>query len=267
LNVDVLILAGEAAFLVAVARGRWALGGILLGLAVSIKPAVLPLVLVPLLYRQWLAAGLILGVPVVLSAVALSLGVNGGEYVTWTVPYLLHGDTQTSDVQIYNISLPGAVANLGLPHVFATIAQFATVVVVGVLIWMRRRIDGVGDLTLTELSGLLVLATLLAFSFSFDRYALWLLPLFVSITHPSSSARAWVTLVAAYCIGAPDGLLWSRFTPLGDRWQVRLTFGLLFLLGVLAWSISRRFMAHRRTPNLGLAAKPATPVDRAPRVV
>ncbi len=250
-NFDGFILAGEAGALLAATRQRWLLAGCLLGLTYAIKPGVLPLLLTPLVYRRWASAALAVAVPGVLSAVAFLLSVDAIGFFTGSVPFLLQGQASTADVQIYNVALQGAVANLGLPALLGVVLRVLVLAGTAALVWLRWKVGGDEPLRLTELTALIILATLLTFSYSFERYALWLLPLLVSVAHPAAAMRSWIAWLGVYGMGSPDGnLVWSHLG-LGDRWQVRVTGGLLLILVVLAISIVRK---SRRVPE----AEPAT---------
>ncbi len=250
-NFDGFILAGEAGALLAATRQRWLLAGCLLGLTYAIKPGVLPLLLIPLIYRRWASAALAAAIPAVLSAVALLLSVDAIGFFTGSVPFLLQGQGPTADIQIYNVSIQGAVANLGLPALLGVVLRVAVLAGTAFLVWRRWKLGGDEALRLTELSGLIVLATLLTFSYSFERYALWLLPLLVSVAHPTAAMRSWIAWLGVYGMGSPDGnLVWSHLG-LGARWQVRVTGGLLLILVTLA---IRTVRLSRHVPE----AAPAT---------
>src|SRR5258708_22529277 len=65
-NVNGIILLGEVVAMLAASRGRWRLFGLVLGLTLSLKPALVPLLILPILWRRWDAiviAAAVVGVP------------------------------------------------------------------------------------------------------------------------------------------------------------------------------------------------------------
>ncbi|MGH3969120.1 MAG: arabinofuranan 3-O-arabinosyltransferase, partial [Mycobacterium sp.] len=89
------------------ARQWWA--GVAIGLAVVVKPVLLPLLLLPLLNRQWRAVVAGLVVPAVFNLAALPLVSNSRDFFTRTLPYLMG----TRDY--FNSSILGNGVYFGLP--------------------------------------------------------------------------------------------------------------------------------------------------------
>jgi hypothetical protein len=104
---------------------------------------------------------------------------------------------------------------------------------------MRR--GGDDALRLAEVSGIIMLATFLGFSFAWAHYALYLLPLFVSVVHPDSMLRSWVAWVAIYAIGTGDAWSTERIpSGLSTFAAYKFAWGALALLLWLAWAQWRR---------------------------
>ncbi|MGC1738083.1 arabinofuranan 3-O-arabinosyltransferase, partial [Mycobacterium sp.] len=111
-NINGCILLLEVLFLWWLLDGRisrqwWA--GISIGLALVVKPVLLPLLLLPLLNRQWRAVLAAIVVPVAFNLAALPLVVHPLDFVTRTLPYTL------GVRDYYNSSIEGNGVYFGLP--------------------------------------------------------------------------------------------------------------------------------------------------------
>lgn len=250
-NVNGLILAGEAGMLLAASRRRWALAGILLGCTLAVKPVLLPLLLLPLLYRQWKAIAWAIALPVVLSLLALPFIVDSGQFLSRTVPFLLNGNA--AEYRMYNVSLSGSVAMLGLPVVIALALRLVVLAIVGVLLWRCWRTRSDESLRLVELASLLLLAAFLAFSFSWGYYAIYLLPLLVPLLYQMNRwpppAYVWIGWLGLYLVGGPDVWLWARYGAHGLMFaMLRITLGLLLFIAALGLDVRRRRRADQVFP-------------------
>jgi len=246
-NVNGLILVGETGALLAASRNRWLFAGVLLGCTLTVKPVLAPLLLLPLLYRRWTAFGVAVAIPAVLSAAAFPLIVGGGQFFTHTVPFLLNGNA--SDLQLINVSLAGVATRLELPAALALPVRLLVLGVASLCLWWRWRAKGDETGRLVELSGLILLATFLDFSFSWSYYPLYLLPLLVWMLNRRSGLRPWLTWIGMYCIGGPDVWYWSYVIPQGfNLGMLRITAGCLLLLAAIYLGLRHRasYAAMRR---------------------
>ncbi len=238
-NVNGFILMGEIGMILAAARRRWLLAGALLGCTLAIKPVLLPLLLVLLLYRRWRSIGLAIAIPALLSLLALPLTVEGGQFFTHVIPFLLNGNAHQD--QVYNVSLAGVAGVLGLPAALTTALRLVVLIAAAVLMWQRWRAAGDDVLRLVELSGIILLATFLVFSFSWSYYPIYLLPLLVWMVNPASRMNGWITWVALYCIGGPDVWYWQRFGSHGlILGMLRIALGCLLLLIAFGLGLRQR---------------------------
>ncbi len=234
-NVNGLVLAAEGAALLAASRERWLLAGVLLGLGFAIKPVLLPLLLIPVFYRRPAAAAVALLVPALLSAVALSLATDGGLYLSRVVPSLLAGPTARDQAE--NVALSGAVVLLGLPAQLGLWLRLCLLVVAASIVWARWRAGGDEPLRFVEIAGLILIATFLSHSFAWMYYAIYLLPLFISVFHPASAMRSAFAVAGMYGVGGPDVRLWLLAGLAGSRLvHVRSTLGFLALLLALGFA-------------------------------
>jgi arabinofuranan 3-O-arabinosyltransferase len=248
-NVNGLVFAGECAFLLAAARERWAMAGWLLGLTLAIKPVLAPLLLLFVFARQWGAIARAALLPCALSAVALFFAEAGNEFFTITVPFLLEGNA--SDLQGFNMSLEGTGNALGVPSLVIGAVRAASVALVGLLLWLRMREREDSFAWLLDATGLVLIATLLAFSFSWSYYALYLVPVLVLIATRASRARRWALWPALFLIASPDVFIWRHSSPLAsDLATVRVTAGLLLLIvGFAAGLLPQRLGRFGLTPS------------------
>lgn len=232
-NVDGLLLAGFAGALYAATRGRWTLFGALLGLTFALKPVLLPLILVPTLWRQWRAAGIAIAVPVVLSIPPLLTGTDVTDFFSVVTPTLLKGNAPL--YQPFNVSLQKAMTQIGFPSAVAVLARAGVVILAAVLVRKRMRRGGDEALKLVEVSGLILIATFLGFSFAWAHYGLYLIPLMISIVHPESVMRSWLAWIAVYAFATRDAWSTERIpSGLSTFASYRFTWGVLALLITIA---------------------------------
>jgi arabinofuranan 3-O-arabinosyltransferase len=228
-NVNGVILLGEAAALVFASRGAWSLMGVTLGVTLAIKPVLLPLVLIPVLWRRWTAVVIALAIPVALSAIALLFMVGGTDFFTHWIPFLLNGNAP--GLQEFNVSLSGATMALHLPAAVLSAMKLAVAVGTVMVLWLRLHARDDLRLRLVDATSLILLGTFLDFSFSWTGYGIFLVPLFVSVALPESLARNWLIWAGVYCLGGPDVFIWRHFGHIASTVAyVRPTAGLLLLL-------------------------------------
>lgn len=203
-NVNGLLLAGEGAFMLLAARNRWGPAGFALGLTLLVKPLLLPLLLVPILWRRLDALVIAVTVPIAVSILALPLLRDGGAFFTSAVPYLLRGETGN---QLGNTSIAGTFALLHLP-VWSSVALSGVIVVTGgtaVLRTVRR-----GEVGLIHVTAVALLMAFLAFSFSSQYFALYLLPLLLSAGLPGTWMAGPLAWIGVYLLDGPDLFLFYR---------------------------------------------------------
>jgi arabinofuranan 3-O-arabinosyltransferase len=206
-NVNGVLAAGEAAFLLLALRGRWRAAGLVLGVTLLVKPVLLPLVLVPILWRRFDALLVTIAVPVLVSLLALPLLRDPTAFLTVAVPYMLHGESQN---ELGNTTIGGAFALLHLPAWAALVGRGGAALAGAFVTWRAWRGDGAEVLRLVNVSSALLLVTFLAFSFSSEYYAIYLLPLLVTVAIPGSPVRHALALVGVFLVDSPDLFLFYR---------------------------------------------------------
>src|SRR5258708_15473149 len=203
-NVNGLLLAGEGAFLLLASRKRWGLAGVALGLTLLVKPLLLALLLVPILWRRVDTLVIAVAVPIAVSILALPVLRDGGAFLTSAVPYLLRGEIGN---QLGNTTIAGTFALLHLP-VWTSVAVSGVILVAGgaaVLRTARR-----GELGLIHVTAVALLVAFLGFSFSSQYFALYLLPLLLSAGLPGTWMAGPLAWIGVYLLDGPDLFLFYR---------------------------------------------------------
>ena len=201
-NLDAVAVLGEVLALLAMSRGRWLMGGAVLALTLSVKPVVLPLLLIPLLLRRWAAVGVAAAVALTLTAVGLTLTTDARSFLTTTMPHLVQGNGPF--LRSWNTSLIGAASLLGLPAAAANMLRLIVLTAVAILVGRSFQQSDDEGLKIVQLSGFLMLATVLCFSFSFEHYLIYLLPFLVSLVRRDWGLNRGFALVGVLCISLPD---------------------------------------------------------------
>jgi arabinofuranan 3-O-arabinosyltransferase len=227
-NVDLLLLLVEVLVVHALLVRRDLLAGVLLGVALAVKPTLAPMLLAAVVLGRWGVAARAAVVAAVLSVVGVLTVPDGWAFVTDVVPLL--GDGNREVLRQYDRSLRGAAEQLGAPDLLGTVLRVAVLAVAVAVAWARRRTA----LAAAEVVPVLLLGGLLASSFSWANHSVYLLPLLVTVARPGSLVRAWPAWVGAY-------LVWSAqpWPAPGDGVVdalvgLRPTWGWLLLLGACA---------------------------------
>lgn len=226
-------------------RGRWTAAGVVIGLALAVKPMLIPCVLLFVFARRWRAVAAALAVPLAVSALAALVMPRPGMFVTRTLPFLLRG--QDSFARPYDASVGMILGRLGVPEQPAfLVAAVAAAAGVGCAYVRWRRADD-GPLRLVETAAMLLLAAFLVSRPSFDHYLLVVLgPLLASAVVPGSAPRTvwfWIALVPQV-----SGIAWPYLEDIRRR-----AFKDAAMLWLLAAVLGR--ICVRRVPR---AAAPGT---------
>nr|MDQ3988558.1 DUF2029 domain-containing protein [Actinomycetota bacterium] len=251
-NVNTWLAALEALFLLLFLRRRHAAAGLMLGLAIALKPVVGPLLLVPLLARRWATAAMAAGIAVALNAVGFLLVTDRGQFLSNTVGELMSVRDRA------NSSLAAAAVLLELPPGLVLVARSAVVVlVVLVLVYSRRVQDEPTRLAVQV--GALMLGTFLVASLSEMYWSVLLLPLILTVCRPSSPMHSWPAWLAVYLFATLDIWAAPQWSPvIADYYmQLRPTAGWALLLIVLAVWVQRWCRGATGTQLRTFGAAPA----------
>nr|WP_227658983.1 MULTISPECIES: glycosyltransferase family 87 protein [unclassified Corynebacterium] len=198
-NINGLLLLALVGFLALLLDHRPGWAGVVLGLAIVIKPFFAPLLLLPLVKAQWPAIFSAASVVAVLNAAAWPLMREPGRYLTVVAPYL-------GQVRDYaNASLSGQAVYFAMPSALQTIASLvlAGCVFLSVFVLLRWRYTDPLLWAITTSTALLSGVFLLS-SLGQKYYSLLLIPLFFTVAQSRSVAHHWLTWVAAYLIFTPQ---------------------------------------------------------------
>ena len=238
---NTLIFANINGVLLLALVGLW-WAGVILGLAIVIKPVFLPLLVLPLVKFQWRTMLAGVGLPAALNAVAWLVVPGAGEYVSRTMPYL----KQVRDYA--NSSLPGLVTYFGLPGWVGTVLflVLAAVVVAGVWFLLRlRHSDPL--LWACATSGLLLSGAFLLSSLGQMYYSMMLFPLVATVVlrrSPMHSAAGAIGMVL--CL-SPLEWEFARW-PVYGQWLDTFLPTVGWLCVVVATAMFG-FQAFRRPPG------------------
>ncbi|MEV0602753.1 glycosyltransferase 87 family protein [Streptomyces sp. NPDC050315] len=231
-------------------RTRWAAAGAVLGLALAIKPMLVPVLLLFVFARRWRALAAAIAVPLLVSALAALAMPRPGMFFTRTLPFLLRG--QDAFARPYDASLGAVLARLGMPGTVAYGVAVAAATAGVACAYLRWRRGDDGPLRLVETAAMLLLAAFLVSRPSFDHYLLVALgPLLASIALPGSVPRTvwfWIGLVPQV-----SGLDWPHLEDIRRR-AFKDAAMLWTLAAVLGWACLRRRPAaggEDRTPVRG----------------
>lgn len=222
-------------------RYSW-LGGVVLGLAILIKPQFAPLVALWVVKRDWRASVAAITVPVVANAVAIATLEPTAGYADKLLPYL----AQTRDYA--NSSWPGARAYFDLPGALYWPVWLAVAAVVGatLLALLRWHDRDVVWWALTT-SGVIFVGIFFLSSLGQQYYSMWLLPFVFTALLPRSVFHSWPAWLAAALFLLP--LEWSsRIAPDWGRWATTYaaTIGWFLLIVATAASVAGWWAAQRR---------------------
>ncbi|WP_297452406.1 glycosyltransferase family 87 protein [uncultured Corynebacterium sp.] len=178
-NVNGSLFLALVLFLIALEQRRNLLAGLIIGIAITIKPVFLPLLFLPFMRRQFSTVLTGIGVVIALNVMAWPLMVQPRDYIDITIPYL-------GIVRDYaNASLTGQLVWLGadstlilLWRIFFGIFVLASVVLL--LRWLERD----EKFWLTTTSGILFTGAFFLSSLGQQYYSMMLLPMVLTIIRP-----------------------------------------------------------------------------------
>lgn len=252
-NVTVLCALGLAAFYLLTTRGHFIAAGAVIGLSLSIKPLLLPVLVVFLLARKGRALGIAIVVPAVLNAIAFAV-VSHPNQVWSKLPSLL----ERSGIGVeLNSAWVGVGHVLGLPGFVTILIRIVTVALaVAGAWWSWRQLTDPATRLVTTTSVLLI-GTFLAGTLSENHFMLTLVPLAMTVVVPGAPMRRTA--------GAIGILLVMGLTPpgslLGLNSEANLSafgaFGMALLLVTIVVVLGRQ--------HLQVAGGPATPAELSAR--
>lgn len=254
----VLLLALTAFIALLLARRDWT-AGIVLGLAIVVKPMFAPLLVLPLMQLRWRAVAGGAAVPVLLNLIAWPVTPGARDYLDIVVPYL--GITR----DYANSSLSGFAVYFGMPAwahaaVFLIAAAAVAVAVLGLARW--RYSDE--WLWLSVSSAVLIAGVCLLSSLGQAYYSMMLFPALFTAVRKASPMHVWPTWLGATLCLAP--LNWqTHLNPLQGQWMNTFlpTAGwMVFIISVATWVASVRSATDRVATNDTVGSPAAAQHDR-----
>lgn len=245
-NINGILLLALTAFIALLLSNRGVAAGVVLGLAIVVKPMFAPLAVLPLMTLNLGAVAAAIAVPVVANVVAWPLTPGAGAYLTEVVPYL----GQTRDYA--NSSLAGLAVYFGMPGwlhaaLFVACAAAVAVAVLGLARW--RFSDP--WLWLAGSTGVLLAGVCLLSSLGQAYYSMMLFPLLFTAAHRASPMHNWTAWLGALLCLAPFDWAGPRHL-LGGYWMNTFlpTAGwAVLIVAVAGWvvsvSTSREGTTHR----------------------
>lgn len=223
-NINGVLLLAEALFLWLLINNRGVLAGIVIGLAITIKPQFLPLLFIPLMRRQLSTIATGLAIPVAMNIIAWPLTTNAGDYFDKLLPYL--GGVR----DFANSSIPGVGVYFGFPDwtiwLWRILAEICVLVALAMLLRFRDR-DPV--MWAASTAGVLLTGVFLISSLGQMYYSMLLLPLLFTVLSPRSVMHTPVAWLGVYFFFSHDS--WSS-----DRW---VNYGRVaeYTRGTIGWSL------------------------------
>lgn len=263
-NINGCVLLAEILFLRWLLDGRvgrqwWA--GVAIGLTLTLKPLLGPLLLLPLLNRQWRALVPALAIPVAINAAAWPLVSDPMDFLTRTVPYILG----TRDY--FNSSIEGNGVYFGLPTWLIVFMRILfTLLAIGAL-WLLYRYYRTRDqlFWFTSSTGVLLLWSWLVLSLAQGYYSMMLFPFLMTVVLPNSLIRNWPAWLGIYGFLTLDDWLIYKWMRYGRALHyLKITYGWSLLLIVAFTVLYFRYLDAKAEGRLDDGIDPAwLPAGRA----
>jgi arabinofuranan 3-O-arabinosyltransferase len=235
-----------------VSRQWWA--GIAIGLTLTLKPLLGPLLLLPLLNRQWRAVVAAIVVPAVINLAALPLVSHPMDFFTKTLPYI--GGTR----DYFNSSVEGNGVYFGLPTWLILFLRILfTLLAIGAL-WLLYRYYRTRDplFWFTTSSGVLLLWSWLALPLAQGYYSMMLFPFLMTVVLRNSVIRNWPAWLGVYGFLTLDDWLIYRYMRYGRALHyLKITYGWSLLLIVVFTVLCFRYLDAKAEDRLDEGIDPA----------
>jgi arabinofuranan 3-O-arabinosyltransferase len=230
----------------------WA--GIAIGLALVVKPVLLPLLLLPLLNRQWRALVAAIVLPVAFNLAALPLVVHPLDFFARTLPYTL------GVRDYFNSSIEGNGVYFGLPTWLILFLRILfTLLAIGSL-WLLYRYYRTRDprFWFTTSSGVLLLWSWLVLSLSQGYYSMMLFPFLMTVVLPNSVIRNWPAWLGIYGFLTMDRWLLFNWMYIGRPLEyLKITYGWSLVLIVVFTVLYFRYLDAKAENRLDEGIDPA----------
>lgn len=234
-------------------RHQW-WAGLAIGLTLTLKPLLGPLLLLPLLNRQWRALVPAFAVPLVINAIAWPLVSDPMDFVTRTLPYI--GGVR----DYFNSSVEGNGVYFGLPTWLIVFLRILfTLLAIGAL-WLLYRYYRTRDplFWFTNSTGVLLLWSWLALPLAQGYYSMMLFPFLMTVVLRNSLIRNWPAWLGIYGFMTLDGYLLFHWMRYGRALQyLKITYGWSLLLIVVFTVLYFRYLDAKAEDRLDDGIDPA----------
>lgn len=240
-NVSALMALLLAGFYFALSRDRDMAAGLLLGLSLAIKPLLLPVLLVPILWARWrmlaaafLSAGALTGVGALVVP-------HVDMFLSRALPHMFKAHPASYDPLNSTLSSIGHLT--GLPSALVLVARSLVVIAaIVVVVRVRRSTPRLDVMTAVTVGSVLLLVQFTAGGLTEDHFLLTLIPLFVTFAAADRPVWAWLgwpaLLAISGVVNAPAGWYGEG---LRAQWSANTTVRLLGQVALLAaFLIGRR---------------------------
>jgi arabinofuranan 3-O-arabinosyltransferase len=259
-NVSLLFVLPLTAAVLLTTQGRHHWAAAIVGLSIAVKPLLILLLVLPLLYRRPRAA--VTGVATVAVLTLLGTALSHDLVGTLHLPGLLargsnlRGPLQTGNDSLGSVGVVHPGWHLALSGLRVALLVAAAVVLVGVF---RR--PGAVARSLCAVSGILVLLPLVAGSLSEIHYGVLAIPLACGVVAARGPLLPRLLGVAAlFVLGFPESLVSlgaNDFTRDQLRWALGQTTALVACLGATSAAAWPALWRRTRTTRAPSAAAPA----------
>jgi len=256
-NINGCVLLAEMLFLRWLLDGRasrqwWA--GVAIGLTLTLKPVLGPLLLLPFLTRQWRAWVTAIVVPVMINLVALPLVSHPMDFFTKTLPYI--GGTR----DYFNSSIEGNGVYFGLPTwMIVFLRVLFTLLAIGAM-WLLYRYYRTRDplFWFTSSSGVLLVCSWLVLPLAQGYYSMMLFPFLMTVVLQNSLIRNWPAWLGVYGFLTLDNWLLFKWMRYGRALQyLKITYGWSLLLIVVFTVLYFRYLDAKADNRLDDGIDPA----------
>ena len=263
-NINGCVLLAEMLFLRWLLDGKvghqwWA--GLAIGLTLTLKPLLGPLLLLPLLNRQWRALVPAFLVPIVINLAAVPLISHPMDFFTRTLPYILG----TRDY--FNSSIEGNGVYFGLPTwLIVFLRLLFTALAIGAL-WLLYRYYRTRDplFWFTNSAGVLLLWSWLVLSLAQGYYSMMLFPFLMTVVLPNSLIRNWPAWLGIYGFMTLDRWLLFNWMRYGRALEyLKITYGWSLLLIVVFCVLYFRYLDAKADGRLDDGIDPPWMAGNAP---
>ncbi|BAN32045.1 arabinofuranan 3-O-arabinosyltransferase [Mycobacterium avium subsp. hominissuis] len=256
-NINGCVLLAEMLFLRWLLDGRvgrqwWA--GVAIGLTLTLKPVLGPLLLLPLLNRQWRALVPAFAIPILINAAAWPLVSDPMDFVTRTLPYI--GGVR----DYFNSSIEGNGVYFGLPTWLIVFMRILfTLIAIGAL-WLLYRYYRTRDprFWFTNSAGVLLLWSWLVLPLAQGYYSMMLFPFLMTVVLPNSLIRNWPAWLGIYGFMTLDRWLLFNWMRYGRALEyLKITYGWSLLLIVVFSVLCYRYLDAKAEDRLDRGIDPA----------